>query len=161
MDTSIPDLPGIVCLDFTIDRELLHCDKIPDHNNFSTKMSIFTKSASRSLLYKRGIHINPSSRDTIKPLKETDILDIITDLDVHRSQHEPLKRTAFSQAFDDIAYPPKHVHANTANEAIDASSFGRTLSLLVLDLAPYVRGIVHYDSILWARRLQLSNLLRQ
>jgi hypothetical protein len=161
MDTSIPDLPESDRFNFTIDRELLHCDKIPDYTNLSTRMSIFAKSASRSLLHERSVRINPVSQNTLKPLKEVDILDTITSLDVRRAQHEPLGRVAFSQAFDDIAYPSKRVHVSTVNEAIDASVFDRTFSLVVLDLAPYVRSIVHYDSILSARRLQLSNLLSQ
>src|SRR5436305_12054894 len=99
MDTNIPDLPESARFNFTIDRELLHCDEIPDHTNLSTKMSIFVKSASRSFLHNRGVHINPSSQDTLKPLKEVDILDTIIGLDVYRALHEPLSRLAFSQAF--------------------------------------------------------------
>jgi hypothetical protein len=44
---------------------------------------------------------------------------------------------------------------------LDPSVFDRTLRLITLDVAPYVRGIVAYDSRLQKQRLKMSSLISE
>lgn len=68
-----------------------------------------------------------------------------------------LTRYDFSQAFDPISSNEKYVWSTT----LEASTFDRTMTLIVEDLAPYVRSIVAYDARLQEDRLKLSNLMSE
>jgi hypothetical protein len=88
---------------------------------------------------------------------ETQVLDLI------RSQHQPneslITRRDFSLAFDPISEPEKSSLHTTGT--LEASCFDRTLKLIALDVAPFVRSIVAFDARLAKDRLRLSNLLSQ
>jgi hypothetical protein len=60
-------------------------------------------------------------------------------------------------AFDPIAVNEKAA----ASSHLDPSVFDRTMKLIVLDIAPWVRGIVEFDNKLMQERLKLSNLLSE
>jgi len=60
-------------------------------------------------------------------------------------------------AFDPIAINEKI----SAASYLDPSVFDRTTKLIVLDVAPWVRGIVEFDNTLMQERLKLSNLLSE
>ena len=65
-------------------------------------------------------------------------------------------RLDFSLAFDPIAVLDS---TQSAPSHLEPSVLDRTMKLLVLDVAPYIRGIVAYDSHLQKQRLKLSNLV--
>jgi hypothetical protein len=62
-----------------------------------------------------------------------------------------------AHAFDPIAINEKTTYASY----LDPSVFDRTTALIVLDVAPWVRGIVEFDNTLMQERLKLSNLLSE
>ena len=70
-----------------------------------------------------------------------------------------LTRMDLAAAFDPLAESAKK-SVNTTTGLL-LSEFDRSTSLLVEDLAPYVRSIIAYDLRLEQERLRLSNLLSQ
>lgn len=65
----------------------------------------------------------------------------------------------FAFAFDPIAAPD--TSSLQAVSYLEPSVFDRTLKLIALDVAPYVRGIVAYDAQLQKQRLKLSSLVSE
>jgi hypothetical protein len=65
----------------------------------------------------------------------------------------------FAFAFDPIATPDTGPQASVSY--LEPSVFDRTLKLIALDVAPYVRGIVSYDSQLQKQRLKMSTLVSE
>lgn len=86
---------------------------------------------------------------------EADVLRLIRNSIV--SPTEFLTRYDFSLAFDPISANEKYVWATS----LEASTFDRTMTLIVEDLAPYVRSIVAYDARLQEDRLKMSDLLSE
>lgn len=68
-------------------------------------------------------------------------------------------RMDFAFAFDPIASPDTSQPQPAAY--LEPSVFDRTLRLITLDVAPYVRGIVGYDSHLQKQRRKLSSLVSE
>jgi hypothetical protein len=65
----------------------------------------------------------------------------------------------FAFAFDSIATPD--TSSPQLASYLEPSVFDRTLKLITLDVAPYVRSIVAYDSHLQKQRLKLSTLVSE
>lgn len=84
-------------------------------------------------------------------------------IDLVRSQSNPdnnvITRRDVSLAFDPIAEAEKASAWTTGH--LEASCFDRTMNLIILDVAPYIRSIVSYDARLQKDRARLSNLLSQ
>jgi len=72
---------------------------------------------------------------------------------------EEVDRTDFSFAFDPIAASDKALLSGSGS--LEASVFDRTLTMIALDVAPYVRSIVAYDKRLMEDRIRRSNLLSE
>jgi hypothetical protein len=74
---------------------------------------------------------------------------------------QDLCRPHFSDAFDSLAYPPTNLPTLSSSYPLTASTFDRTFSIVVNDLAPYVRSIVSHELRLETQRIRLSNLLSE
>ncbi|KAF3026790.1 hypothetical protein E8E14_014888 [Neopestalotiopsis sp. 37M] len=70
-----------------------------------------------------------------------------------------ITRRDYSMAFDPIAVSEKSLGQSSGH--LDPSVFDRTMKMITLDVAPYVRSIVAYDQRLQAERLLRSNLLSE
>jgi hypothetical protein len=70
-----------------------------------------------------------------------------------------ISRIDFSLAFDPIAVSDKALTAPVSY--LDPSVLDRNMEPIALDVAPYVRSIVAYDSNLQQQRLRLSNLVSE
>jgi len=70
-----------------------------------------------------------------------------------------LTRKELSLAFDPISEPERM--ALVSGGRLEAGSFDRTLAIITLDLAPYVRSIVSHDAKLQQERNRMSNLLSE
>ena len=91
-------------------------------------------------------------------MREPDVISTIRQRDDRPGcASSQLRRIDFSFAFDPIASSD---HSQPATR-LDASVFDGTMTPIVLDVAPYVRGIVAYDLCLQRQRLKLSNLVSQ
>lgn len=66
-----------------------------------------------------------------------------------------MTRRDLSAAFDPIA----ETDASSHSSSLEPSVFDRTMNLITLDVAPFVRSIVAYDLRLQQERLRLSNLV--
>ncbi|ETS83410.1 hypothetical protein PFICI_05286 [Pestalotiopsis fici W106-1] len=70
-----------------------------------------------------------------------------------------ITRLDYSMAFDPIAVSDKSLGQSSGH--LDPSVFDRTMKMITLDVAPYVRSIVAYDQRLQTERLLRSNLLSE
>lgn len=88
---------------------------------------------------------------------ESQIIERIKNLSI--APREGTNRYHFSVAFDPIAVTDK-APASTSS-GLDASIFDGTLSILAVDVAPFVRTIVTSDSKIQEERFRLSNLMSE
>ncbi|KAK1751279.1 ATPase family AAA domain-containing protein 5 [Echria macrotheca] len=70
-----------------------------------------------------------------------------------------ISRLDFSSAFDAIAVPDTPQVGS--GSSLDPSVFDRTFKMIAVEVAPYVRGIVSYESELQKQRQKLSSLVSE
>ncbi|ESZ96132.1 hypothetical protein SBOR_3483 [Sclerotinia borealis F-4128] len=157
-DAGHPKLSSKAREDYTLANPLLDVSPQAIHDKTSINISLWMKSRAREVLQIRQ-HVEHGweiHRGLDGPT-EKQVLNLI------RSQSCPdsniITRRDFSLAFDPIAEAEKAYVWTTGN--LEASCFDRTMNLIVLDVAPYVRSIVSYDARLQKDRVRLSNLLSQ
>jgi hypothetical protein len=88
--------------------------------------------------------------DTIRLIRSSFITDPSCD---------PITRMDMAHAFDPIAISESRSLAATSY--LDPSVFDRTMRLITLDVAPFVRGIVTYDRHVAEGRIQRGNFLSE
>ncbi|KAI6710456.1 hypothetical protein JHW43_007026 [Diplocarpon mali] len=156
LDVSISELSAKARDDYTLAYELKETPPLVDYNTSSKDISLHMKSRARKILQvdehiKHNFEV-PSELD--RPC-EAEILRLIRDQAATPNKH--LTRDDFSRAFDPISAQEGSIVSTT----LDASTFDRTMTLIVEDLAPYVRSIVAYDARLQEERRKLSHLLSE
>ncbi|KAK5994436.1 hypothetical protein PT974_04910 [Cladobotryum mycophilum] len=117
-------------------------------------ISTSLKSLARATLFS-SIGNQSTNKLNLGPLNEEHTTSIL-DFSFHNTPFQ-MVRYDIAVAFDPIAVAPKY--APTTH--LDPSVFDRTLKLIVVDVAPWVRGIIAYETQLLQRRLKLSNLLSE
>lgn len=162
MDPTQPPIPEKARLNYTDVNPLLQIDPLLDYTSLGTSIAVRTHlSIQRSnslnsifppdLLPNFSLPLNPSG--------------LTTAILAHKSNewtHHSLSWADFSGAFDPLAEPPSSgITQSSSSGLLTASSFDRTLRIVVEDLAPYIRSIVAHDLRLEADRLRLSNLLSE
>ncbi|KAM3069528.1 hypothetical protein ACMFMG_005633 [Clarireedia jacksonii] len=158
IDASHPDISIKMKEDYLLANPLLDVFPQVNYNETSTNISIWIKSRAKEQLKARQ-HAKQSweTPQELDGATETQVFNLI------RSQHQPdesiVTRRDFSLAFDPISEPEKSSLYTTGT--LEASCFDRTLNLIALDVAPFVRSIVAFDARLQKDRLRLSNLLSQ
>ncbi|KAK8123596.1 hypothetical protein PG999_003514 [Apiospora kogelbergensis] len=144
IDHSVPDLPLKAREDFVIGRRLLEAETSTRYDLTSMHIALSLKSLAKDVFACGQL---PRMTDT-RPLTE----------DMAPPYSSPsTTRYDYSLAFDAIAEAPTH----SAAGYLDPSVFDRTMRLITLDVAPYVRSIVAYDQRLQEERLQRSNLFSE
>lgn len=119
------------------------------------------KSMARAALRGGGGRNIQHSTPALDPLTEGQLLDLMRSHFVSPCvSGTAISRIDFALAFDPIAasdspQPPASL------SYLDPSVFDRTMKLVTLDVAPYVRGIVAYDTHLQKQRLERSNLVSE
>ncbi|RMJ03708.1 hypothetical protein CDV36_014766 [Fusarium kuroshium] len=155
LDPELPEIPTKTRDDFIVGRRLLEADPKPAASTPSVGLSISLKSLTRQRLFKLSSTPDVTSSSTLKPLAEDRAVSVLGDSFEHCTT--PMTRMDLALAFDPIA-----VNENAAASShLDPSVFDRTMKLIVLDIAPWVRGIVEFDNKLMQERLKLSNLLSE
>lgn len=132
------------------------------YDSLVTSLPSTIKSLAKSSLRARteALGLQNHSAEALAPLDEPKVVDYI-----NTSFQSPLPGTAevsrldFAFAFDPISEADSSPGQPVSY--LDPSVFDRNLNLIVLDVAPYVRGIVAYDSRLQKQRLKLSNLVSE
>ncbi|RCI17228.1 hypothetical protein L249_2449 [Ophiocordyceps polyrhachis-furcata BCC 54312] len=153
IDCTLPHLPSGVRDDYIIGRTLLEADSMTSMRSTTRDMAITIKSLARASLVcsadRRSIMRQPKAVDE---LRATRMLDRS-----FRTGQRQLTRHDLSLAFDPIAASAK---TQTLSH-LEPSVFDRTLRLIVLDVAPWVRSIIVFERQLMRDRVKLSNLLSQ
>ena len=155
LDPSVPDMNPKVKDDFTIGRGLLEAELLSLEAGLTLSITTSIKSRARQTLAHRIRGSNRSEVGTLAPLTEQTAVSMLESQIT--SNPKQLTRYDIALAFDPIAVSAKSL----SSTSLDASVFDRTLRDIVLDVAPWIRGIVAYDNHLMAERLRLSNLLSE
>ncbi|QPC77222.1 hypothetical protein HYE68_007974 [Fusarium pseudograminearum] len=155
IDPGLPEMPAKMRDDFILGRRLLEADPKIVHSSLSVDLSLTLKSLARQTLLDTSLKTDTTTSPLLEPLTERRVIQSLEHS--FEPQTPPLNRMDLAHAFDPIAVNEKTVYASY----LDPSVFDRTTSLIVLDIAPWVRGIVEFDSTLMQERLKLSNLLSE
>ncbi|KAI0597541.1 hypothetical protein F4775DRAFT_559611 [Biscogniauxia sp. FL1348] len=156
MDATNPNIPAKSRDDYIIGRQLLEVTPL---SHFNTTSSDFS-STLRNLAQKR-LQTNQPVHESTSPFPTLDETQAITKI-----QHcladslkpeQGVSRPDYSIAFDPIAVSEKGM----AGSYLDPSVFDRTMVMITLDIAPYVRSIVAYDQRLQQERRSRSTLLSE
>ncbi|KAM0430982.1 hypothetical protein ACHAPT_005616 [Fusarium lateritium] len=155
LDPELPEIPAKTRDDFIVGRRLLEADTKTAPSTPSVGLSTSLKSLARQRLYKLSPTPDSSVSSILKPLTEDRAVSVLD----HSFDDctTPMTRMDLAMAFDPIAVNEKA----SASSHLDPSVFDRTTKLIVLDIAPWVRGIVEFDNKLMQERLKLSNLLSE
>ena len=150
MDTSLPALPNKVKEDFIIGQQILEASPLTGYDTVSADITTTMRISARSRLH--GCHSITNS------LCETRALIAVEQRLKDRLHPNPtITRQDYSIAFDPLAISEKTM----ASGYLDPSVFDRTMKLITLDVAPYVRSIVSYDQQLQKERLLRGNLVSE
>ncbi|KAK3952220.1 hypothetical protein QBC32DRAFT_324550 [Pseudoneurospora amorphoporcata] len=162
LDATIPELPAKARDDFVLGLTPLDSPLLTLHDSLTTALPSSIKSLSRSVLRSRTSSLTQQATltDTLQPLDESSALSLITKsfttLSLSSPEQPAIKRIDLAFAFDPIATSDS---STSTTSYLDPSVLDRTTSLITLDVAPYVRSIVAYESSLQRRRLKMSSLL--
>lgn len=156
LDTTVPEILAKTKDDFIIGRTLLDAYPKADPNTPQMALSLSLRSLARSELLRSSSASNQSGSSRI--LRAVDEDQVVPILDASFDDNtDQMTRMDLAIAFDPIAVSDKA----TPSSHLDPSVFDRTLKLIVLDVAPWVRGIVEFDNVLMQERIKLSNLLSE
>ncbi|KAI1639178.1 hypothetical protein F4809DRAFT_175100 [Biscogniauxia mediterranea] len=156
MDATNPSIPAKSRDDYIIGRPLLEVTPLGHFHSTSLDLS----STLRNLAQKRLQANHPVYENTFPfpILDESRAIDKIKNCLTDSLKAEPgVTRPDYSIAFDPIAVSEKVI----AGGYLDPSVFDRTMTMIALDIAPYVRSIVAYDQRLQQERRSRSTLLSE
>ncbi|KAI1338264.1 hypothetical protein F5Y15DRAFT_388216 [Xylariaceae sp. FL0016] len=154
LDTTVPDLPAKTKDDFIIGQPCLEVTPLYRYDNISLDISTALRRLSQLQLGAKTI-----TNDILRPFEHLDEPSVLGMIQGHASPESQPKaaiaRHDYSSAFDPIAASEKSM----ALGYLDPSVFDRTMNLISLDVAPYIRSIVAYDQRLQEERRSRSSLL--
>ncbi|KAH7193271.1 uncharacterized protein B0J16DRAFT_74660 [Fusarium flagelliforme] len=155
IDPELPEIPVKMRDDFILGRRLLEADPKTLYSSPSVDLSFTVKSLARQTLFDISLELDTTATPLLEPLTEERVVQSLDHS--FEPQIRPMDRMDLAHAFDPIAINEKTTYASY----LDPSVFDRTTALIVLDVAPWVRGIVEFDNTLMQERLKLSNLLSE
>ncbi|KAM0280219.1 hypothetical protein ACHAQH_004177 [Verticillium albo-atrum] len=138
IDPTQPDITTKAREDYPLGRRLLEAPLVTDHEPFSTSAAIALRCGARQLADKpretRELSMSCiKASDVIKRLRQP----------APAEEDVPLVRYDMALAFDPIAISERQ--SMVPASFLDPSVFDRTMRLITLDVAPFIRGIVAYD----------------
>lgn len=156
MDPTLPVLAGSTRDDFIIGHALLEADAAAASTSASAVVAITLKSLARqALLCSSTDGPKMVDKPVLAPVDEGKAISIL-DASFRRHRRR-LTRQDISLAFDPIA-----VSAMAApSSQLDPSVFDRPMKPIILDVAPWIRGIIAFEHRLMQERLKLSKLLSE
>ncbi|EHK20548.1 uncharacterized protein TRIVIDRAFT_58834 [Trichoderma virens Gv29-8] len=158
LDPTLPELASHIREDFILGQALLDADPVVHHAAPNKAISTCITALACATLHQSTTDMsNETSAKTpiSRPVDEEQTISLLDSS--FRSCPHQMTRMDIAIAFDPIAVAPKVVPTTY----LDPSVFDRTMSLIVLDVAPWVRSIAAYEHQLMQRRLKLSNLLSE
>ncbi|EGY19396.1 uncharacterized protein VDAG_09598 [Verticillium dahliae VdLs.17] len=138
LDATQPDITAKAREDYTLGRRLLEAPLVTDHEPFCTSAAISLRCGARQLADDRRETYN-APMGCIKP---SDVIKKLCE-SAPAEEDMPIVRYDMALAFDPIAISERH--SIVPASFLDPSVFDRTMRLITLDVAPFVRGIVAYD----------------
>ncbi len=154
LDPTLPEMPEATKNDFTIAQLLLEADPLQPH--FCSRVAI---SSSISALALGNLKTSAAALPLAAPLSKTETYGERKTTNILEDAFErgscKLTRYDVAVAFDPIAVSPKAI----TSMSLDPSVFDRTTTIILVEVAPWVRGIVHYDDQLLQDRQRLNELL--
>lgn len=155
IDPALPDLPTKVREDFSLGRQLLEADPLAPQVSLERGLTASLSSSARQCLMDHAEATEqPAAAGLLSPVDETKAISIL-ESSFQKTEFR-LTRMDLAHAFDPIA-----VSESSPSSHLDPSVFDRTLKLIVLDVAPWVRSIVAFDDLLAKERKKLSSLLSE
>ncbi|KAK4198057.1 hypothetical protein QBC40DRAFT_284441 [Triangularia verruculosa] len=159
MDATQPELSEKAQNDFVQGLSYLDSPCATHYNSLVTSVPSTIKCLAKASLRTRMEVLQSHSADELCPLTEPQAVQC---LQASFTSPTPgtmeITRIDFAFAFDGIAVSDS---SSAPASYLDPSVFDRTLKLIVLDVAPYVRGIVAYEQSLQKQRLKMSNLVSE
>ncbi|ATY59584.1 AAA-core [Cordyceps militaris] len=154
LDPTLPEMPIASRDDFTVAHALLQADSLQPH--FCSRVAV---SSALSALALSKLKTSATSLASSAPHSTSQAYGEQKTTAILEAQHEKdnhqLTRYDVAVAFDPIAVSPKAV----GSMSLDPSVFDRTMTMIVVEVAPWVRSIVHYDDQLMQDRQRLNDLL--
>ncbi|KPM35023.1 hypothetical protein AK830_g11552 [Neonectria ditissima] len=155
LDPTLPEISAKTKDDFVLGRPVIDADPKTAPSSPHVALSISLRSLAKGHLFRATHALGPESNSILGPATEKQAVSVLAASFDHSSTQ--LSRLDFAFAFDPIAVSEKA----TTSTHLDPSVFDRTLKVIVVDVAPWVRGIVEFDHQLMLERLKLSNLLSE
>ncbi|KAL2195455.1 hypothetical protein P885DRAFT_40797 [Corynascus similis CBS 632.67] len=160
MDTTQPEQPAKTRDDLILGITHLDAHVVTHYSGLPTSIACTIRSLARSSLSSRAEQFGQQAATILGPLDETRaIRDIQNSFTSIIPGTPAIGRMEFAFAFDAIAAPENSPLQPVSY--LEPSVFDRTLKLIALDVAPYVRSIVAYDSHLQKQRVKLSTLVSE
>lgn len=156
LDATMPQLHTKTLDDFPVGNKVLEVTPLCHYASISQDLSASLRTLAQSKLVNAEPlqqHQSPSNRLDERRITK----DIEHHLKTSLRSESPITRKDYSIAFDPIAVSEKIL----TNGYLDPSIFDRDLTILCLDVAPYVRSIVSYDLRLYNERRSRSTLLSE
>lgn len=152
INPELPDLPSKTREDFVVGRHLLDAEPLAHYNPTSLHIA-----ASIKRLARRRFSSASEQPEGDDMWTDDTAMETIRDSFAHPPYEVPTTtRYDYCVAFDPLAEGASH-----PGGGLDPSVFDRTMEMITLDVAPYVRSIVAYDQKLQKERLSRSNLLSE
>lgn len=156
LDYTTPEIRDKTREDFTLGRQLLHADDLESYSSLGAEISFWLKSRAREHVQVDQLQLGWKRHAEMNRLSEARTIEKIRQLKTSRD--DSLSRRDLGIAFDPIAESERTSHTPST---LEPSVFDRTMTLITLDVAPFVRSIVSYDARLQQERLRLSNLVSE
>ncbi|KAI6494763.1 hypothetical protein MCOR14_000601 [Pyricularia oryzae] len=162
IDATLPPLPAKAREDFTLGRILIEATPVTSYDALDNAISVCLKAMGKQELRQTRTNQELSSgQDGLAPLEEDQAIPAIRNHLNGPSLAAPaVNRLDFAIAFDPIAVSEEAAAAGPSSH-LDPSVWDRTMKIITLDVAPFVRGIVAFDNHLQQQRMKLSNLMSQ
>ncbi|KAH6670343.1 hypothetical protein F5X68DRAFT_175794 [Plectosphaerella plurivora] len=125
---------------------------IVEYQPLCRDMSLAIRSKTRALAQAT------SSPDCMKQIDLPETIRLIRRSFTNDPSGNPITRMDMAHAFDPIAISD---HRLTATSFLDPSVFDRTMQLITIDVAPFVRGIVTYDRHVAEGHIQRGTLVSE
>ncbi|KAK0623813.1 hypothetical protein B0T14DRAFT_453896 [Immersiella caudata] len=158
LDTTLPDPSAKARDDYILGLTQLDTPCIAHHHSSPAATTTTIKSLAKSVLRAKTQHISTRAAE-LQPSGESAVIDCIQNSFTTPAAGTPVvSRLDFAFAFDPLAVSESPVQAVSY---LDPSVLDRTFKIIILDIAPFLRGIVAYDLTLQKQRLQLSSLVSE
>ncbi|KAK3989448.1 ATPase family AAA domain-containing protein 5 [Cladorrhinum sp. PSN332] len=157
MDITQPE--SSVHDDLLVGLNYIDTPSVTYYDTLAIDMPSVIKSLAKSTLREYTKTVQEGDADDLRPLDEKQTIEYVQSSFTTTLPGTPaVARIDFAFAFDPIATEGPSLQPTAW---LDPSVFDRTLKLIALDVAPFVRGIVAYDLHLQRQRLKLSNLVSE